>query len=96
MTEYGEVLITRRIDDATGSFRIHIDRADLRCRIGQDLLTQISDSRHCPWATLADNELTLADDDGQRFVYRIRWADFDAKSRSFGMERDGRADKDTA
>jgi hypothetical protein len=83
---YGEVLIARiQHDHPTGRDSIRIDRADPRARIAVELLDEIR-ANPSDWARLDRDVLTLADDHGQRFIYRIRPDSYDPNSRSYLME----------
>jgi hypothetical protein len=83
---YGEVLITRtQHGHTTGRDSIRIDRADPRARIAVELLDEIR-ANPSHWARLDRDVLTLADDHGQRFIYRIHPDSYDPNSRSYLME----------
>jgi hypothetical protein len=69
MTEYGEVIMSRQFDPDRGRDCCHIDRADPRALIADELLTEIR--RGTPFADLDGDVLTIRDDYGQRFIYRI-------------------------
>lgn len=91
MTEQGTVTISVHHDPVTGRHRTHIDRADPRARISVHLIQEIHDHPHT-WATIDAPDgapyglLTLADDYGQRFIYRIDWTDYRHDDASFRME----------
>jgi hypothetical protein len=60
--------------------RIH--RADPKARIAAEILEQIRQGVR--YASLDDDVLTLRDDYGQRFIYRI--GDYDPATRTYEME----------
>lgn len=75
MEDVGEVLISRSYDPATGRHRVRIDRADPKAQIAGELLRQIAADECVPYASISSERpllaITLADDFGHRFVYRI-------------------------
>ena len=85
-TSVGEVLVSRWHDPMTRQDKVRIDRADPKARISVELVAQIRDVRS-KWATCTESGvLTLSDDFGQRFIYRIDWDSFDVNDQSFSME----------
>lgn len=83
----GEVLISEHRDPTTGQTRVRIDRADPRALISSELLEQITDGRCLPWAAVSGDQLdviTLADDHGQLFIYRL--GQYDVLHNAFEME----------
>lgn len=86
MSEIGEVLVSRLREPDAMRDRVRIDRADPRARISVELVAKIRDT-WSDWATCTDDGvLTLRDDFGQRFIYRIDWDSFDGQTQSFLME----------
>lgn len=87
MSDFGEVLLSEHYDHETGRKSVRIDRADPRARISPELLDRIADGDCQPWATVSGERLdviTLADDYGQRFIYRL--GNFDPVYDAFEME----------
>lgn len=84
--EYGDVTVARDYDHATGTTKVRITRADPVARISIELVSEIRDTRP-QWARCTeDGVLTLTDDYGQRFIYRVDLDSYDANSQSFRME----------
>lgn len=71
MSERGEVVVSRQYDPINGRDVLRIDRADPRALISPELLEEIREGYSGPWAVLNGDVLTLSDDYGQRFIYRI-------------------------
>lgn len=74
MNEIGEVIVSRYYEPDWMRERLRIDRADPKAEIDGALLRQICADECEPWATVTNEQplvITLADDYGQRFLYRI-------------------------
>lgn len=69
MTPHGEVVISRHFDPETGRDLFRIERAAPRALIAEELLTEIK--RGDTIAHIDGDVLTLRDDFGQKFIYRI-------------------------
>lgn len=86
MSEVGEVVVVRYYEPDFMRERIRIKRADPQARISAHLVLEIRNARE-PYAQCTDDGvLTLTDDYGQRFIYRIDWTDYRESDQSFRME----------
>jgi hypothetical protein len=78
----GTVTITREWDREQDRYATRINRADARAAISAQLLTLIKQGMG--FAKYADGVLTLTDDYGQRFDYRL--GEYDQQSDAYPME----------
>jgi hypothetical protein len=84
--EPGQIVVTRVPNPGGPRDLLQIVRADPRCRILAEVVAEFRDLRQ-PWAQCTeDGVVTLTDDFGQRFIYRIDWGSYDSADNSFLME----------
>lgn len=70
----------------TDGMRVRIDKADPRIRLDVHMVAGFRDV-HPWWAVCTDDgTLTLRDDYGHRYIYRVDWGSFDPATNSFAAE----------
>jgi len=85
--EHGVMVVTGRYQPAAGHDRMRIDEAAPRARLTRVLLDKIRNGECRAWASLVGDRmdvLTLSDDHGQRFIYRL--GQYNESTDSFDIE----------
>ena len=85
--EYGVIVVTGRYEPATGHERMRIGEAAPRARLTRVVADKIRNGECRSWASLTGDRmevLTLTDDHGQRFIYRL--GQYNESTDSFDIE----------
>lgn len=76
MDEIGWLVVRREYDHAALRERARIIQAAPRVRISSQFTDNLDADDLKPYFHLDGDVLTIRDDYGQRFIYRIRWDDY--------------------